>query len=219
MIWLKNVTKSFVLKGGSRHYVFRDLSLKIERGTNVALMGRNGSGKSTLMSLISGNLAPDSGRVVCRCSVSWPVGIQTGFQGSMTGRENVQFVSRIHGDSYREMCERVEFVAGFADLGAYFDMPVQTYSAGMRSRLGFAMSMAFDFDVYLADEITSVGDHVFKKKSAAAFEEKRGKASVIMVSHDVDTIREWCDKAIYIENGQHTIYDNINDAIERYRRG
>ncbi len=218
MIWLKNVSKSFLLKNGQRHHVFKDLTLKIERGNNVALMGRNGSGKSTLMSLISGNLSPDSGRVVCRCSVSWPVGVQTGFQGSMTGRENVQFVSRIHGDSHDEMRQRIAFVADFAELGKYFDMPVQSYSSGMRSRLGFAMSMAFDFDVYLADEVTSVGDMVFRKKSAAAFKEKRGKASVIMVSHDIDTIREWCDRAIFIENGQHTIYENINDAIDRYQR-
>ncbi|MFK7967750.1 MAG: ABC transporter ATP-binding protein [Rickettsiaceae bacterium] len=215
MFILEKITKSFLLKSGERRYIFRDLSLTIPK-LNLAILGKNGAGKSTLLSLISGSTMPDSGKIITQCNVSWPVGLQSGFQGSMTGRENVLFVCRIHGYSLHYAKKKAVFVNDFAELGDYFDMPVKTYSSGMKSRLGFGLSMAFDFDVYLIDEAISVGDPSFKKKSSQVFEEKRKKSNIIMVSHSVSTIKQWCDVAIYLENGICQFYENLDEAIKRY---
>ncbi len=216
MIIFEKVTKKFFLKGGAQKYVFRDLDLTIPR-LNLAILGKNGAGKSTLISLIAGAKVPDSGRVIRQCEVSWPLGLQSGFQGSMSGRENVLFVCRIHGCSLYIAKKKVTFVENFAELGNYFDMPVKTYSSGMRAKLGFGLSMAFDFDVYLVDEITSVGDPLFKRKSAQLFEEKRSKSNIIMVSHDTYTIKKWCDAALYLEDGICQFYEDIDEAIARYK--
>jgi capsular polysaccharide transport system ATP-binding protein len=215
MIIFEKVTKSFPLKGGVRKYIFHDLDLIVPK-LNLAILGKNGAGKSTLLSLIAGSITPDCGRVVRRCNVSWPVGLQSGFQGSMTGRENVLFVCRIYGNSLYASKKKVEFVKNFAELGNYFDMPVKTYSSGMRAKLGFGLSMAFDFDVYLIDEATAVGDPSFKKKSFQLFEEKRIRSNIIMVSHSMKTIKQWCDVALYLENGICQFYENIDQAIARY---
>lgn len=216
MLVLEKITKSFLLKGGVRLYIFRDLNLTIPK-LNLAILGKNGAGKSTLLSLIAGSLYPDSGRIIRRCSVSWPVGLQSGFQGDMTGRENVLFVCRIHGYSLYSAKKKASFVNNFAELGKYFDMPVKTYSSGMKAKLGFGLSMSFDFDLYLIDEAIAVGDPSFKKKSSQLFEEKRKKSNIIMVSHSISTIKQWCDAAIYLENGICQFYENIDEAISRYK--
>lgn len=218
MIKLENVTKRFRVKNGW-HTVFENLSLEIPEGHRLALLGKNGAGKTTLMSLISGSVMPDAGRVHRMCSVSWPIGLASGFQGSLTGRENVIFVSRIHGDSAHRMRQRIEYVREFAEIGDYFDMPMNSYSSGMRSRVAFGMSMAFDFDIYLVDEVVAVGDASFKRKCQAAFEEKRKKgAGLIMVSHDMATVSQWCDSALYIERGQHSFHSDVKEAVERYQK-
>lgn len=217
MIILEGVSKSFKTPSGVRK-VFDDLHLVFPTSSTTALLGRNGAGKSTLMSIIAGASEPDGGRVHRMSSVSWPIGLSSGFQGSLTGRQNVMFVSRVHGDSRFQMRRRVKYVEEFAGVGDYFDMPMSSYSSGMRSRVAFGMSMAFDFDMYLVDEVTAVGDAAFRKKCIDAFSEKRAsKSGMILVSHEMSLVKKWCDRAVFIDDGKITIYKDINEAIARYK--
>src|ERR1700761_5172232 len=149
MIVLENLTKSYKTPSG-RHYVFKDVNVEIPSGKSIGLIGRNGAGKSTLMRIMGGIDRPDYGRVHTNKRISWPVGLASGFQSSMTGRENVKFVARLYAEKH-ELEDKVRFVSDFCDLGHFFDMPIKTYSSGMRGRLGFGLSMAFDFDYYLID--------------------------------------------------------------------
>ncbi|HFP1231741.1 TPA: ABC transporter ATP-binding protein, partial [Escherichia coli] len=147
MIKIENLTKSYRTPTG-RHYVFKNLNIIFPKDYNIALIGQNGAGKSTLLRIIGGIDRPDSGNIITEHKISWPVGLAGGFQGSLTGRENVKFVARLYAKR-DELNERVDFVEEFSELGKYFDMPIKTYSSGMRSRLAFGLSMAFKFDYYL----------------------------------------------------------------------
>nr|WP_223194138.1 ABC transporter ATP-binding protein [Pseudomonas sp. PSB11] len=199
-----------------RRHVFRDLSLKIPAGKNIGLIGRNGAGKSTLMRLLGGADVPDSGTIVTDKSVSWPVGLSGGFQGSMTGRENIKFVSRVYGAEGDAMREKVAYVQDFAEIGNWIDEPVKTYSSGMRSRLAFGLSMAFDFDYYLIDEVMSVGDAQFKRKCAEVFEERLQKSKVVLVSHSMPEIKKLCDVVLLVRDGAVQIYDDVDEGIKAY---
>jgi capsular polysaccharide transport system ATP-binding protein len=212
---LRNITKSYLTPKGRRH-VFRDLSLKIPAGKNIGLIGRNGAGKSTLMRLLGGADVPDSGTIVTDKSVSWPVGLSGGFQGSMTGRENIKFVSRVYGAEGDAMREKVAYVQDFAEIGNWIDEPVKTYSSGMRSRLAFGLSMAFDFDYYLIDEVMSVGDAQFKRKCADVFEERLQKSKVVLVSHSMPEIKKLCDVVLLVRDGAVQIYDDVDEGIKAY---
>ena len=215
MIKIENLTKSYRTPQG-RHYVFKDLNIEIPSGKSVALIGRNGAGKSTLLRMIGGIDRPDCGSIITDKTISWPVGLSGGFQGSLTGRENVKFVARLYAKQ-EELKDKVAFVEEFAELGKYFDMPIKTYSSGMKSRLGFGLSMAFNFDYYLVDEITAVGDARFKKKCEKAFNEKRERSCLLMVSHSLHSLKEHCDQALYLKkNGENIIYNCIEICIEDY---
>ena len=150
MIELVNLTKWFPTPGG-RHYVFRNLNFSFPDRVSIGLMGRNGAGKSTLMRLIGGLDTPDEGEVRSNNSISWPVGLSSGLQGSLTARDNVRFVCRLYGATGAAMQEKIRFVEEFAEIGKFFDMPLKTYSSGMRGRVSFGLSMAFSFDYYLID--------------------------------------------------------------------
>ncbi|MFP4081077.1 MAG: ABC transporter ATP-binding protein [Ectothiorhodospira sp.] len=214
MIEVRNVYKRYHNHHGS-DWVLRDIDLRIPRGTSVGLVGRNGAGKSTLLRLIGDMDYPDRGRIIRRCSVSWPIGLAGGFQGSMTGRQNVKFVARIHG-SDRAMEDIIRFVEDFAEIGPAFDEPIKTYSSGMRSRLAFGLSLAFDFDVYLSDEATAVGDKAFKEKAKEAFHDRVGQASLIMVSHSEGILRDLCQAGIWLDRGRAHWFDDVHDAIAAY---
>lgn len=216
MIKIENLTKSYRTPQG-RHYVFKNLNLELPSGKSVALIGSNGAGKSTLLRMIGGIDRPDSGRIVTENTISWPVGLSGGFQGSLTGRENVKFVARLYANK-AELKEKIEFVEDFAELGKYFDMPIRTYSSGMRSRLGFGLSMAFKFDYYLVDEVTAVGDARFKQKCADLFNSRHKEASFLMVSHSLNSLKDYCDVALYFDKQGCMIYDHVDDAIELYKR-
>jgi len=196
--------------------VFRDLSLKIPAGKNIGLIGRNGAGKSTLMRLLGGADVPDSGTIITDKSISWPVGLSGGFQGSMTGRENIKFVSRVYGAVGDAMRQKVRYVEDFAEIGSWIDEPVKTYSSGMRSRLAFGLSMAFDFDYYLIDEVMSVGDAQFKRKCADVFEERQQKSKVVLVSHSMPEIQKLCDVVLLVRDGGIEIYDDVAEGIKAY---
>lgn len=216
MIQIENLSKSYRTPQG-RHYVFKDLNIKLPTGKSVALIGRNGAGKSTLLRMIGGIDRPDSGRIITDCTISWPVGLAGGFQGSLTGRENVKFVARLYANK-DELKEKVAFVEEFAELGNYFDMPIKTYSSGMRSRLGFGLSMAFKFDYYLVDEITAVGDARFKKKCADLFKERHRDSSFLMVSHSLNSLKEFCDIALLVgRENSVSLIDDIEEAILTYQ--
>ncbi|MES2922443.1 MAG: ABC transporter ATP-binding protein [Verrucomicrobiota bacterium] len=215
MIELQNLTKSYPVKDGVR-YILRDVSVVIPTKTNVAILGPNGAGKSTFLRLIGGAEAADGGTIITDQEISWPLGLNSGFQGSLTGRQNVLFVCRINGLDRQQSRHVVEQVIDFAEIREYFDMPVNTYSSGMRARLTFGLSMAFRFDVYLVDELTSVGDASFRRKAKAAFDEIRNRASLIFVSHNMNTLRESCESALFIRNGLADYYPRIKDGIEAY---
>lgn len=215
MFELKNITKSYLTPKGRRH-VFRDLSLQIPPGKNIGLIGRNGSGKSTLMRLLGGADVPDSGTVVTNKSISWPVGLSGGLHGTMTGRENIKFVSRIYGAEGDAMRQKVAYVEDFAEIGSWIDEPVKTYSSGMRSRLAFGLSMAFDFDYYLIDEVMSVGDAHFKRKCADVFETRLQQSKVVLVSHSMPEIKKLCDVVLLVRDGGVQIYDDVDEGIKAY---
>ncbi|ELQ6124841.1 ABC transporter ATP-binding protein [Cronobacter dublinensis] len=215
MINIENLTKSYRTPAG-RHYVFKDLNLTLPAGQSVALIGRNGAGKSTLLRMIGGTDNPDSGRIVSRATISWPVGLAGGFQGSLTGRENVKFVARLYATK-EALRQKVAFVEDFAELGKYFDMPVKAYSSGMKARLGFGLSMAFTFDYYLVDEVTAVGDASFRKKCEMVIEERHRDACFLMVSHNLNSLKHYCDAAVFIgRDGNVRYYQDVNEAINIY---
>jgi capsular polysaccharide transport system ATP-binding protein len=212
---LRNITKSYLTPKGRRH-IFRDLSLKIPAEKNIGLIGRNGAGKSTLMRLLGGSDIPDSGSIATNKSISWPVGLSGGFQGSMTGRENIKFVSRVHGAVGSAMHAKVNYVLDFAEIGDWIDEPVKTYSSGMRARLAFGLSMAFEFDYYLIDEVMSVGDAHFKRKCAEVFEQKLQTSNVVLVSHNMGEIQKLCDVVLLVRDGGVQIYDDVAEGIKAY---
>ncbi len=215
MIVVKNLWKRYHGEKDS-DWVLKDINLTIPSNISVGLIGQNGAGKSTLLNLIGGMDSPEKGTIERNCSVSWPIGLSGGFQGSMTGRQNVMFVARIYGGA-QNMKQIIAFVEEFAEIGKAFDHPVRTYSSGMRSRLAFGLSLAFDFDVYLSDEATAVGDAKFKEKATKAFKDRVGKASLIMVSHAEGILKDLCQAGIWLHQGEAFWFDDINEALLAYK--
>ena len=216
MIHLLDVSKQYSTWAGDRIVLFpTTLTIPTDRG--VAILGRNGAGKSTLLRMIAGVETPDHGRIVRTVSVSWPIGHSGGINADMTGRQNARFIARINGADEDEV---VAFVEDFAELGPYMDEPVGTYSSGMGGRLNVGLSLAIDFDVYLIDEGMSAGDQWFRDKCAAAFAERRRKASgILMVSHNPGTIASYCDIAMVLYRGQLVPFANLDDAVHFYCHG
>lgn len=208
-IRLESVSKTYGV-GRSRKKIVDGATLSFRKGRSVGLLGRNGAGKSTLLRMIGGAIEPDSGRIRRSAHISWPLGFSGGIHGALTGVQNTLFVARIYGVDTDDLIARVE---EFSELGQFMRMPVSTYSSGMRARLAFGISMAIDFEVYLVDEITAVGDAAFKRKCAETFRSKMGAADVIMVSHGANNLRQYCDAGIILENGRLTYYDDVEDAL------
>lgn len=216
MIIVQDVHKRYMTEHGVGRWVLSGLNFTIPPKVNVGLVGRNGAGKSTLLRLIGGIDTPSKGRIERHCRVSWPMGYGGGLQGSLTGRQNAKFVCRIHGHE-DDMQEKLAYIHDFSGIGNYFDHPVKTYSSGMRSRLQFAMSMAFDFDVYISDEVTAAGDIAFTSKAAAAFKRIADHAGLIMVSHSEETLLQFCKAGIWLHEGRAHWFDDINDALRHYK--
>lgn len=217
MIELKNVSKYFKTTMG-RKYILKDVSLIIPSNQNIGILGRNGTGKSTVMRMLGQIEFPNQGTISSKKSFSWPLGIGGGFVAKMTGRANVKFVCRLYGKSSKKTQEIINFVQDFSELKDYFFMPIGTYSAGMKSRLNFGLSLAFDFDYLLIDETLSVGDAQFKKKSKEALLKKIETCNVLLVSHDMKTLQGICDAGIVVNGGQMYYYESIDDAIIEYEK-
>ncbi|GLC95892.1 polysialic acid transport ATP-binding protein KpsT [Cupriavidus sp. TA19] len=215
MIEVRDVYKRY-RAAASAGWVLEGVSFSIPKKSRVALIGANGAGKSTLLRLIGGTDQPDRGQVARHCRVSWPLGLAGGFQGSLSGRQNTKFVCRIHGAG-ASISAAQAFVREYSGLDGAFDAPVKTYSSGMRSRLAFALSLAFDFDMYLVDELTAVGDTAFRRKSQKAFEDLAGRAGLVMVSHSESTLRGFCDAAVWLHRGRAQWFDSVDEALRRYR--
>lgn len=216
MIIVDDIYKRYLTDHGPGRWVLRGVSLAIPRNASVGLIGRNGAGKSTLLRLIGGIDTPNRGRIDRRCSVSWPMGLVGGLHVDLSGRQNAKFVCRMLGHDH-DMQEKVDFIEDFAEIGEAFDEPVKTYSSGMRSRLKFAISLAFEFDVYISDEVTSAGDAAFHKKASNAFKNMAAKSGLIMVSHSEGTLREFCQSGIWLNDGLAYWFDDLEDALKAYK--
>ena len=212
MIELHDVTKAYPTPMGL-HVVLNRLTATFADRQSVGILGRNGAGKSTLLRVLGGAELPDGGKVVRTGRVSWPIGFAGGFNGSLNGRENCRFVARLYQADLDEVCD---FAQRFADIGDYFHAPLRTYSSGMRARLAFGLSMAIDFDTYLVDEVTAVGDKRFQDKCQQAFADRQERSAVIIVSHQVNTIKKFCTRAALLNHGKLAFYDDIDEALELY---
>lgn len=213
MIRLVNLNKRYRTSAGVR-VVLDDVSAVFPSGKSIGILGLNGAGKSTLIRIIGDAEPADSGRVYSQGRVSWPLGYTGGFQGSLTARENARFVARIYGEDTRYI---EEFTYEFSELGGYFDVPLKNYSAGMRGRFAFSVSLACNFDYYLVDEALETGDARYREKFRKAFEERKASASVILVSHNEETVRRNCDMAAILQEGKLVLYDNIKEAMQNYK--
>lgn len=209
MIRLERVSKCFRRDGVVKH-ILHDVSFALPAERNIAVLGRNGAGKSTLMRLIAGTLRPDRGRIHRGVRVSWPMGFSGSFHPALTGAQNTRFVARVYG---RDTSALDRFVQDFAEIGAFYHLPVSTYSSGMKARLAFAVSMGVDFGLYLVDEVIGVGDTAFRQKCADAFRARMDSARVMMISHSPATLRQFCDAGLVIEAGRLTFFDLLSDAI------
>jgi len=214
VIALERVAKAYPTPLG-RRVVLDNTTVEFPAGHNIGILGGNGVGKSTLIRLLAGAELPDRGRIRRYARVSFPLGFGGTFHGSLPGRENVAFIARVYGADVRAT---VRFVDEFAELGEYFDMPVELYSAGMRARLAFGTCLAIDFDVYLVDEVTEVGDESFQRRCAAAFRERMRRADIILATHNAQTLRQYCDRGAVLADGRLRLFDDLAGAFECYRR-
>lgn len=212
MIELRNICKIYQT-GSGPVTVLDDVSLDIRTGEHIGILGRNGAGKSTLIRLISGAERPSSGAVNRSLSVSWPLAFGGAFQNTLTGLDNYRFICRIYGVDPNE---RADFIDEFSELGVYLNEPVRTYSAGMRARLAFAISMVVEFDCFLIDEIVAVGDARFHQKCHVELFEKRADRAMIIVSHDANFIRDRCHRAAVLDRGRLINFENVEDAYTYY---
>lgn len=195
------------------HVVLDGINLDVAPGFKLGLLGRNGAGKSTLIRLIGKVELPTSGRVEHSMSVSWPLAFGGTFQGSLTGIDNIKFISRIYRVEYRRLRA---FVEEFSELGEYLYEPVKTYSAGMRARLGFALSIAIEFDCYLIDEIILVGDHRFHERCRQHLFDRRADRALVLASHDTNFVSQVCDAAVVLAGGRARYFDKVDEAVKAY---
>ncbi|MGB0748087.1 MAG: ABC transporter ATP-binding protein [Magnetospiraceae bacterium] len=212
MIHLLNVSKSYRTRNEWRQ-VLKPTTLSLPTQRRIGVLGRNGAGKSTFLRVIAGAEPPDHGQVVRETQLSWPIGFGGAFHGDLTGRENLRFISRIYDVDEAHI---LAFVEDFAELGDYLEMPVRTYSSGMRARLAFGASLSIDFECYLIDEVMSVGDKWFRDKASRELKARIGRAGLLLVSHNINTIRDYCDMAIVLRGGRVLPFENVDDAIHFY---
>jgi len=214
MITLKDVHKRYWTSRGEAVWALRGVSVSIPPKRNVAVLGANGAGKSTLLRLVAGIDKPTRGDIHCERRVSWPIGLASGLQKDLTGRQNARFISRVQGFGENEIDDKINFVLAFCELGEAFEQPVSTYSSGMRGRLNFALSVAFEFDVYLVDEKMGAGGgtDLFKEKTRNAMKYLSDHADLIVASHNERVVKSYCEAAIWLHEGSAHWFDSVDKA-------
>lgn len=207
-----DLVKDYPVHGGKRR-VLDNVSFELRKGQKLGILGRNGAGKSTLIRIIGGVEPMTAGRIERTMSISWPLAFGGAFQGSLSGLDNLKFVSRIYDLDY---ADTRAFVDDFAELGRQLMEPVRTYSSGMRARLAFALSIVIDFDCYLIDEVIMVGDARFHKRCQEELFNKKDDRAMILVSHDMGFMRDTCDYAGVLNKGAFHPFQSLDDAITLY---
>lgn len=196
-----------------RRRILDGLSFSLGVGEKMAILGKNGAGKSTLVRVIAGVEAPQSGAVRRGVSLSWPLGFTGGLSPAMTGLDNIRFIAGL----YRvDVADVATFVDDFSELGRRLRAPVETYSSGMRMRLGIALSLAIDFDCYLVDEVISVGDQRFQRKCYDALSRRSEGKGMLLISHDRAIVRQFCSTALVLKNGRGRVFDDVDLALRIY---
>ena len=213
MIDFEGVSKSYRTVGG-RKTILKQVDFSFDVGHNYGILGGNGAGKSTLLRMIAGAEPPDRGRIQRHVRVSFPLGFTGTFHGHLSGRQNAVFLARVYGENVRRV---TDFVWDFSELGNHFDMPIQTYSSGMMAKLAFGVSLAIDFEVYLVDEVTEVGDARFRHKAAEMFKDRAARSDIIMVSHNSHTIKAYCDRGAVLSSGRLELFDTIEGAMRAHQ--
>lgn len=211
-----------LVKREIKHKVFsalKNVSLDVKRGEIFGIIGRNGAGKSTLMKVISKVLVPKEGRVWIKGQISPLLQLGAGFHPELTGRENIFLNATLLGHSHNEIIDKTEAIIDFAEIGQFIEAPLRTYSSGMQSRLGFAVATAWQPDILILDEVLSVGDVGFQNKCykrMAAFRDSG--ATVLMVSHSVESIRTICQRAMWLDKGEIKAIGEVNDVCDKYQK-
>lgn len=204
-------------KNSTEFTALSDVSLQIEKGEVIGIIGRNGSGKSTLLRVIAGIYPPDEGEVHAAGDISLLAGLGTGFSQHQTGRENALLYGSILGHSEQEMNEKIEGIIEFSELGSFIDEPLRTYSAGMKARLGLAVASAINPNILLIDEVLGVGDPNFREKSKKKILDMvKGASTVVVVSHSFGLMTDICDRVVLIEKGRVELVAEPQLAIKRY---
>jgi capsular polysaccharide transport system ATP-binding protein len=212
MLSVEHVSKVYETRRGP-YKVFEDVSFTLERGRNLGILGRNGAGKSTMIRLISGAERPTSGRVRRGMRVSWPLAFAGAFAHNLTGLDNLKFVCRVYGVPYKPL---LPFIEDFTELGKFLREPVMHYSHGMLTRLAFALSMAIEFDCFLIDEAMIVGDARFHERCHYELFQKRKDRAFILVTHDAEAIKTYCENAVVLSGGRLHTFPNVDAAYAYY---
>ena len=207
-----DVVKDFPTHHGPRR-VLDGINFRVGPRERMAVLGRNGAGKSTLIKLLAGLLRPTSGHVHRGLYMSWPLAIGGGFEGEMTGYDNMRFISRIYGSPFKQM---LEFVSDFSELGRDIYEPMRFYSDGMRARLALGISLAINFECLLIDEVIMVGDTRFQEKCRREIFEHRGHCGMILAVHSAEIVQEYCDRALVLKHGRGRVFDDVKLACSIY---
>ena len=213
-ITFEDVSKTYHIRKFEK-LVFTNLNFTINGGESIGICGANGAGKSTLMRLLAGVEQPSTGKITRTLKTSWPIGYSSCFQASLTGADNARFIARIYNQPEDEL---LAYVEDFAQLGPYFYQPIHTYSAGMNARLAFGISLAIDFECYLVDEVTGAGDERFRARCEEALLHRRDNATLVMISHDPGTLRQYCRRGAVVYGGTLIFFDDIDEALQVHHR-
>ncbi|SEW27489.1 capsular polysaccharide transport system ATP-binding protein [Aliiroseovarius sediminilitoris] len=213
MLEFDNVSKSF-WTGQQRKVILDDVSFRVELGNSLGILAPNGTGKTTLINMMAGLEKPDEGEIRRGCRISFPLGFMGGVVGKLSAKENARYIAKIYGldPDYIEA-----FTRWLCELDEYYDFPVATYSAGMRSRFSFALLLALEFDIYLIDEgMPQSTDAQFNRKAGDVLRERLVKSTVIIVSHQAQTLEKFCQSAAVLRDGQLYMFETLEEAKRLY---
>ena len=216
---LNRVGVYYQRRGGVRHWALEEISLSLHKGETLGVIGRNGAGKSTLLRLLAGIIRPDRGKYVNHGYQASLLSLQLGFVGHLSGRENIILSGLLLGMHLREIKERIDDVIAFAELEEFIDEPIETYSSGMKARLGFSAAFHVDPDILLIDEVLGVGDAEFVEKSKAVLQERiRSDKTVVLVSHNANVVGALCDRAVWIDKGRSVAEGPTAEVLSEYQK-